>query len=855
MDLQFRLQVTKGDTMTTGKNMRTLTKICACAALIGMMGSGAGAAAEPSHVMWGCHAGYFFTPEKLYQASLDMLFAALEANPDYKVVMELEPYTIERMKKGEMFAFEKFGRDASKSGLRDDARLETLRRFVKNGRIEMVCAAYTQPILHTMGEESVIRQFTYGIRSIEDCLGTPVKFYGYQENGACSQIPQILNAAGLAGVVGTTFFGSYFSPNQQRAENFWWVGNDGSKIHSIAAYSNQPMPSNHRVTLPSKTLLTQMAKSGFKRPLFGTFRDFFTSYAPLPDLDMLKRGFTYGDANELKVRFITVEEHFKSIPEPVEMIRDFYEAEKSGFPWGILAGESELGDRQNEDMLLQTERFLALTGVDAKGMLDDAWKAHLSGEHHDPRLMPRHAFGIFGAHGTYAQMVKAAFDESKGLCQGLLREAGCLMRDQAGMIRVGGATFVLVNTSGFERREVVPLTAALPKGMVKQPTIYHASSQRRLPVLCEANVLSRHDDGSVKDMEAVLLAQVPGMGCEHCEIAEGDKSALPRVKVLEGESPQIDNGLVRVVAAKEGAQVVAQGQPSFPVLLAGNFPAKGELQTAIRATEVKNDGPAAVLCGGGEIGGVRFKATLKVEPESPMVRLKLQFDFGVNTDVGTVAVGGNDQKLRLVIPLSFASPRFFSHAAFEVRSVAGNGCPILRYVMAEGTGGGIAAFTDRSTMGVFRKDPSQLEIVLAFGGKNTSLNAGKQTFPLGGKHEFEFGLSPYGSDWQKAGIPRLSEVFAQPLLVAGAGVGNAKAQPLVALQPEDAALATAMTRRGNNLFIRLWRPYAGEADIKVSVRSSPKLERTDLLERRPEPQAEVVHMGQHQFLTLRAQVP
>jgi hypothetical protein len=375
-------------------------------------------------------------------------------------------------------------------------------------------------------------------------------------------------------------------------------------------------------------------------------------------------------------------------------------------------------------------------------------------------------------------------------------------------------------------------------------------------VASEINILSRHEDGSAKDIEAVLLARVPGMGFDRCEIAEGEKASLPPVKVLRGEAPQIDNGLVRVIAAKEGVQIAGQGQPPFPVFLAGNFPGKGELKMVIRAAEVKNDGPSAILCGEGEIGGARFKTAFRVEPESPMVRFRLQFDFGEKTEVGTKAPGTADQKLRLVIPLPFASPRFFSHAAFDVRSVDVDQYPILRYAIAEGASGGIVAFTDRSAAGVFRKEPTSLEIVLAYGGKSaTPYSGGKELpFPLGGKHAFEFGFDPYIGDWQKAGVPKWSEVFSHPLVVTSAQAGSGSAQSLVTIQPEDAALITAVVRQKDQLILRLWRPYAGEADIQVCVRGAVTLERTDLLDRRPAPVDGAIRMRQHQLVTLRAQV-
>ena len=77
--------------------------------------------------------------------------------------------------------------------------------------------------------------------------------------------------------------------------------------------------------------------------------------------------------------------------------------------------------------------------------------------------------------------------------------------------------------------------------------------------------------------------------------------------------------------------------------------------------------------------------------------------------------------------------------------------------------------TDRTAAGIFRKDPSALEIALAYSG-NHGRGAGNNIknppyYPLTGQHVFEWCFMPYDGDWQQAGVPRWSEVFSQPLLV------------------------------------------------------------------------------------------
>jgi len=323
--------------------------------LIGISGFNAAAQTNPVHVFWGCHSSEFFTPLPFFQPAVDLLFASLEAHPDFKVVMELDPYTIKRMKEGEKFAFEKYKNEGKT--LRDDARLEKLRHYVKRGQIEIIGGAYTQPIMGTLGDEAVIRQFTHGIRAVEEALGVPVKIYGYQEDGSCSQIPQILNAAGFEAVVANTVFGTaYYPPAMKAMENFWWLGPDGSEIHSTVSIT-AGMSSDHTITavVPSKAQFEKMLKAGARQPLFGTFRDFFAPYAPQPDVAILKeRTFPLAGGGEYRAQIVTLEEYFKAIGKPQGTEIDLFKGQVGPeYGYGILAGDAEHADRESENLLLQ----------------------------------------------------------------------------------------------------------------------------------------------------------------------------------------------------------------------------------------------------------------------------------------------------------------------------------------------------------------------------------------------------------------------------------------------------------------------------------------------------------------------
>jgi len=1114
-------------------------------------------ASAPVYFVQGYHGGYYLTPEAPYREALDKLFDLLEHNPQFQVVLELEPYTLERMQGGEKFDCERFGRgqptltgwtlggqgdyavsvaaDAARSGqqglriifrggayahalaaasaekfrgrdllfagwirqrqgrgahlyidawdevqylagsalrtpavpddgnwhrvemtwrvpdnafrllpqakcdgeptdadfddlslkdaetgeevlshggfeevaeptLRDEARLEKLRRFVQRGQMEIVGGAYTQPILYAIGDESALRQFVYGTRAVEGALGIPVKIYAAQEPGMCAQLPQILRQAGFEHVLYRTIWGIFGAPPHRNAENVWWIGNDGSKIQAVPSYAVFPLPRYGLTTHPSRQLIEGLERAGIPRPLFVALHDFVTETVPEPDSPLLRNEFGDGWANlcrripasplrgrevvfsgairarqggahlyidshdaggialsgvqsknvapdgqwhDVQIRYLvpdhavelfpqgrmisasgeadfdalrlttadgavvvdasfetgtlegfgvgtsegtlaqhqvvegdaaagqrfvtlqmnapqiqaqvaTLGEYFQRIGKPQETWYDAFKGFEFRFPFGLLSGEVQRADRESENLLLQTERLLAIAGVDAQGLLDDAWEAHLMGEHHDGWVCAPVVFGIW-KQPTYAQMCFAAFDEAKRLGQQLMQDAGCWLPDADGKVRVRGSDFAVVNTASFARSEMVSVHLTLPQGAAKQPGISVVSPSRRSIAPSKTVVLSRHDDGSAREVEAVLLAQVPAMGYQRYKVVEGPPSPLPQVKVLPGEPPQVDNGMVRLIAAKEGVQIGRVGGKPFPIFLTGTFPGEGERTVSIAATDVQSEGGTGVVLGEGRIGGTPFKATFRVEPNVPVVRMRLEFDFGEKTEVGAQedlhekglpSHARDDQKLRLVIPLPSAHPQFFSHAAFEVRRVDEERYPILRYAIAEEAGGGMAVFTDRATMGIFRREPPALEVVLAYGGK--FLYAPNGSAPLAGKQPFEVGLQPYAGPWQKARVPQWSEVFSQPLLVVRSLRNLGKAQSLVALEPEDAALVTALTLQGQHLLLRLWRPQEGEAAVRVRINGPMKWNRTDLLHRRHTPQAEVVHIRPHQWVTLCA---
>jgi hypothetical protein len=117
-----------------------------------------------------------------------------------------------------------------------------LRKLTNEGRVSFVNGTYSQPHLQILSVESTIRQFQYGLKSIEKLTGYKATCYCAQEPGLTPQLPQILRAFGFDTATGPSFpygvklHGGFI----QHWDNDWewihgddipnWLGLDGSRI-------------------------------------------------------------------------------------------------------------------------------------------------------------------------------------------------------------------------------------------------------------------------------------------------------------------------------------------------------------------------------------------------------------------------------------------------------------------------------------------------------------------------------------------------------------------------------------------------------------------------------------------------
>lgn len=555
----------------------------------------------------------------------------------------------------------------------------------------------------------------------------------------------------------------------------------------------------------------------------------------------------------VQVKFVTLSEYFDLIGEPKEEWPDAFARFEHRFPWGLLAGRPQRADRRAEDLALRTERLLALAGRGASEELADIWRLILIGHHHDAWVCAPVVFGIWSAgFRTYAEMAEAAAAEARERCDRLVRE---LAGDQ-------GREFVVANVSGWPREEVVPLRLTLPPGAVKNPSFLGPNGQS---VPAEVKVVARHPDGSAREVAGWLWAETPSLGYVCYRVVEGVPAPLPaaRMRVRDGRVT-LANEFLRLEISPEGLlqAYTFEGQPLLrtPAYLTGWFP-EGELRSRVEAVTGRREGPYALAQVRGHLGKVPFTGEIRLAPRSPLVRLQLEFDFGEKTEVGEgpqeprlPRFSHDERKLRLALPLPYSTPRFYTQGAFELRQAPEERYMALRYAFAEGEGRGVAAYTDRATAIICRREPASLEVVLAYGGY--FIYAPQRYAPLTGRERYELALYFYEGSAATARVCDFAEMFSQPLSILSVGPGFEPASfSRLTLEPEGAVVLTAAYPEGEDLVLRLWRPYADEAEVAVEVAGARELWKADL-RGRPQERLSVgtratLRLHQAQIVTLR----
>jgi len=416
------------------------------------------------------------------------------------------------------------------------------RRFLAEGRLQLVGGLDVMPDVNLPGGETFVRQMQYGKGYYRDKLGVDVTAGWLIDTfGHHAQMPQLMAQAG---------YKSYWFvrgvPKQNHPAEFFWEGIDGTRI---AAFY---LPHSYAIMYGSPNDASRFPSFAKKR---------FDSLAPNargPN----RVGLTGPDVSEPEEHLAPrIEEFNRETKAPFAMRMAVPADYEAAFPtradWPVFKGELnpifqgtyssriELKSwmRTEEQKILTAEKLSALAAwLGSPADLDSIWSAWepvLFNETHDL------SSGVMTDH-VYDDTVRS-YEYSRRRADAIIDAKWDVLASKIDT-RGPGAPVVVFNTLGWPRSDIVEIKVGFGEGGVAHPILTDSDGRNVPTQILEA---TRYWDGSLKTARLAFVArEVPAMGyiTYHVEASRRPKASVsPAANTASASKGELlENELYRV---------------------------------------------------------------------------------------------------------------------------------------------------------------------------------------------------------------------------------------------------------------------------------------------------------------------
>jgi alpha-mannosidase len=480
---------------------KTVALLAALLALLAAGGAPAADSANPSpqnqaapvfyiipHTHW--EGAVFNTREEYLDMGLPHILTALrllKEHPDYRFALDQVAYFRPFL--------ERYPQEA-----------DAFRKFVADGRLEIVCGLDIMPDDNMPSGESFVRQILYAKGYVRDALGVEVKTGWLLDTfGHHAQLPQILRLAGYD----SFWFGRGVEDRRNMPSEFLWQGLDGTRIPAFwlpFSYGNVYSPPGD---LPAFSDFMQ------KR---------FQDLAPFSRGGLARLGMDGNDVTDPELYVPALVDQFnRQTNRPFTLRyavpREFaalfagradlpvVTGERNPLFQGVYSSRIELKERmrETERLLTTAEKFGALANW-LGGRVDDqllwrAWEPALFNVTHDL------ASGVMMDH-VYEDVVRG-YDFSQRLANEVIstRQDSVLARIDS---RGPGVALAVFNTLGWLRTDVAEADVGFALGGVHDFELRDASGNNVPTQLLEAG---RYEDGGLRRVKFAFVArEIPALG-------------------------------------------------------------------------------------------------------------------------------------------------------------------------------------------------------------------------------------------------------------------------------------------------------------------------------------------------------
>lgn len=717
----------------------------------------------------------------------------LEANPGWKINLEIEPETWDAVKVREpeaYAAFKKIFADQSDAG-----------------RIEYVSPAYGQSYLYTGSGESMIRQFSYGMRKVREHFPEAV-FTTYSSEEPCftSALPQVLLSFGFK-------YASLKNPNTcwggyTRAfggELVQWQGPDGSRLLTVPRYGSEALVANSTWQTTAwnngREYIQSALAAGIKNPIGMCLQD---------------AGWRNGPWLKDKARYETWRNYIGHIADKqnAEVWKFSQEDIQVSLVWGAQALQRIAQQvRSAENKLAAAEKYAAIGALYdhstwPQQALDTAWKSLLLAQHHDCWIVPYN-----GSKGdTWIDKVRRWTDVTLAVSDSILHQGS----EAEKYVRV-------LNTAAMPREEWVVLPHH-KGGMLK---VTDASGKQA--------AVYRQGDSSL-----VFQARVPAMGFSVYRLEETRETPAPLKPAarLRNGRYRVETDLYQMeIDPSRGGVItslVAKGMGKKEMVDAKNARGFNELRgyfydesawrssmdtaAAVRITEDNNARVAVEIKG--SIAGHPFTQLVTLTHGQHRIDMQVKINWRGNPGIGAYSQAANYRaeayrkafyndsfKLQVLFPLNLPQQQLSKNAPYDVTesrldntffnswdSIKNN--VILHWADVTGGKAGLALLTDHTTSYLHGKD-YPLGFTLQYIGKALW----GRDYKTGGPTEVKYAIVPHSGKWDAGGVTKEETKWCEPLTVMPSTGGNDFS--LLQLQDERWQIP-ALMMDGNDLLVRFY---------------------------------------------------
>jgi len=759
-----------------------------------------------AHVIWGMHGGYFLTNYDQMVEALCRAERCLKKHPGLVYNMEFEAYTLDRLARGPQLDVEAKCGDVP---WQDQDYVARFRKAVAEGRMDNV-SSYTQPILHAIDGEAVVRQFGYARRIQRETLGKELEYYATQEPCWCGQLPAILSGFDMKGCIYETSWGPFGFAPLKHGETFRWRGPDGSEIRTLPMqpYVRKPMPPPPNgkrqydpwcnpwfLSANAKTVLAGRAL-GIEHPAIQCMSLDFTSGRPEEWFDPIRYA---GD--DADFTFTTLGPYLKIARDDGPWDDAFAEF-TDRLCWAQNGGGQYLDSQVASNKTILAQRLSIIAGIDCQDEEDKMWQAVMISHHHDCWLCWTSIFGHW-RHGydAYADVTHACRLEVED------RSARAIPAPQS-------ASFRLANPTQRERREWTAIDIGLPAGALKEGAGVTDTDGKSAP--SRLTVPERHPDGSAARVTGCMLAEVDGFSAARYTLSENaDEATLPvEVKAAEDDQYELSNDHLRVVLSKDGIRLFRGDEQVLSGIglhaVVNGWDTRGQIR---EVSACLSETGAARAEATGLVGCIPFVLALELKPWSDALDIHVTCDYdGERTESANYwELDGN---MKLVLEYAKSARHLLQHP-LELRAPAAGIHSAVHYVLAEWEdGGGFATIIDRPS-GVVTAECAT-SIVLCHSGwhivgtpDRAGVRADSSRFAndiVHGTREYDVRVMPYSPE-EKAGAVWAYQRQAYPLTAVADADGPL---PVPGVTVTGHSVVSGFCREADAFVLRLWNPLEEE---------------------------------------------